>query len=121
MENIKDIIFKFFRLNNFVDHLSGFVETRIALLKIEIQEEVTEIISKGLVLFLIFFFLFLFLMFLSLGLAIYLNRWFDDSYTGFLLVGGLYFVVFGLFVLLRKNINQVIGRRLMEVMRKKDL
>ncbi|MEQ8425085.1 MAG: phage holin family protein, partial [Cyclobacteriaceae bacterium] len=79
MEGIKDSIFKFLRIDSLVDNVSGYVESRVALLKIEIKEDVAKVISRGLVHGTIILFAFLFLIFLSLGLAEYLNTFFANS------------------------------------------
>jgi len=56
--DIKDTLFKFLRLDNLFSHLTGFVETQAALLKMEVREEVAKILARGLVLgsILLFFF-----------------------------------------------------------------
>ena len=42
MDKIKDSIFKFLRLDNLVENLSGYVETRIELVKLEVREEIAK-------------------------------------------------------------------------------
>lgn len=66
MEGIKDTILKFLRLDNLASNVTGYVETRVKLLKIEIKEDVAKVLSKGLAQATIIFFAFLFLIFLVL-------------------------------------------------------
>jgi hypothetical protein len=47
MEGIKDTIFKFLRLDNLVDNLSGYLETRLELFKVEVREDVARGIGTG--------------------------------------------------------------------------
>jgi uncharacterized membrane protein len=102
---IKDTLFKFLRLDNLVSHLTGFVETQAALLKMEVREEVAKILARGLVLGSILLLAFLFLLFLSVGLAHYLNGFFHEAYIGYWIIAGLYGLPCILFLLLRKQIS----------------
>ena len=63
MEGIKEAIFKLLRIDNLVDNISGYVENRVKLLKLEIREDVANVLSKGLVHTFIFLFAFFFLIF----------------------------------------------------------
>lgn len=47
MEGIKDTLFKFLRLDNLVDNLSGYLETRLALFKIEVREEIAHVLAQA--------------------------------------------------------------------------
>ena len=114
MEKIKDSIFKFLRLDNLVENLSGYFETRVELIKIEIREEIARVISHGLMVGLLFLLGMLFLVFLSIGLAMYLNTYFNSSSAGFWMVGGIYGasgLIIGLFY---KSIGRFFERHLIE-------
>jgi uncharacterized membrane protein YqjE len=114
MEKIKDSIFKFLRLDNLVENLSGYFETRVELVKMEIREEIASVISHGLMIGVLFLLGLLFLVFLSVGAAIYLNGYLNNSFTGFWIVSGIYGVsglVIGLF---RKSIGHFFERYLIE-------
>ena len=114
MEKIKEAIFKFLRLDNLVDNLSGYFDTRVALIKIEIREEVARVITHGLMIATLFLLGLLFLVFLSIGMANYLNDYFHDSTTGFWIVSGAY-ALFGLIIgLFRKTIGHFFERYLIE-------
>jgi len=90
MEKIKDSIFKFLRLDNLVENLSGYFETRVELIKMEVREEIAKVISQGLMIGLLFLLGLLFLIFLSFGFANYLNTFFSSSTIGFWIVSGIY-------------------------------
>lgn len=120
MENIKDFIFKFLRIDNLVEHVSGYVESRVALLKIEIQEDLAQVISKGLVMGALFLFMFLCLLFLSIGVALYLNLWFAN-YAGFWIVGGFYLFILALLFAFRKKIHQVMSGYMARAIKNKEL
>ena len=65
MENIKDTIFKFLKIDNLVANLSGYIESRISLFKIEMQEDIARVLAKSLVYVAMMFFAFLFLVFFN--------------------------------------------------------
>ena len=49
MENLKAKIFKLLRLDNLIDNLSGYVEKRLELYKLEITEDLVKVLSKALI------------------------------------------------------------------------
>lgn len=120
MDNIKDTILRFLKLDSLVDNMSGYVETRIKLLKLEIKEDIAKVLSKGLVHAAIILFAFLFLIFLSIGLAHYLNVVLASEFQGFFIVAGLYFVLFILFLLFRKNFDKRFERYFSDLINQKE-
>lgn len=121
MDGIKDYIFKFLKIDNLIDHLTGYVEDRVELFKIEIKDEVARVIAKGLVLLVVALAVFMALFFLSFSAALYINTWFQDSYAGFLLVAGIYLIAFILILIFRKDINQSIARHMADSIRKSEM
>ncbi len=107
MENIKDSIFKFLRLDNLVENLSGYFETRVELIKLEVREEITKVISHALMLAVLLLLALLFLVFFSIGLANYLNVYFQDFYMGYWIVAGIYGLPGLIIFLFRKKISDV--------------
>lgn len=120
MDSIKDYIVKFLRLENLVDHLSGYVETKVALVKMEIREEVAHALSRGLVSLVVMLFGFLFLLFLSIGVAQYINTFFEGEYVGYWIVGGFFGFVFAILLIFKKSILHSLEKRLIEMIRKKE-
>lgn len=120
MENIKDTLFKFLKIDNLVDNLSGYVETRVKLLKIEIREDVAKVLSKGLVHAVILLFGFFFLIFFSFGLAQYLNTLFDNGFEGYWIVSGGYLLIFLVFLIFRKPLDKNFEKYFSEMIRKED-
>lgn len=107
MDGIKDTLFKFLRVDNLANNVTGYVETRVKLLKIEIKEDVAKALSKSLAQATIFFFAFLFLIFFSIGMAEFLNTLFTNSFEGYLIISGIYLLLFLVFLFLRKSVNKV--------------
>jgi uncharacterized membrane protein YqjE len=120
MDNIKDSVFKFLKLENIVNSLTGYVESRVELVKIEIREDVARTLSHGLVYAALMLFAFLFLVFLSIGLAQYLNTLLSASYPGYLIISAVYGVAFLIFLLFRKNINNNFEKHFSEIIKRKE-
>ena len=66
MEGIKDSLFKFLRLDNLMDNLTGYVEARVELLKIEIREDIARVLAKAIVVIMVAVLAMIFLLFLSI-------------------------------------------------------
>lgn len=110
--SIKDILIKFFRLDSLTEDLSGYVEARVELLKIEVREEVAKALTRAMVIGAIVLLGVLCLLFVSLGAALFINQYFVDTYAGFFLVGGFYLILLLLSFGFRKKILQVLERAL---------
>lgn len=119
MENLKDIIFKFLRVDGLMSSLTGYVEAQIELFKLEIREDVAKAMSKAIVFFTLLLFGFLFLLFLSLGLAHFINSFFSEVYIGYWIVAGIYGLAFLLFLLFRKPIDRSFEKHFLEMTKRK--
>jgi uncharacterized membrane protein YqjE len=118
MEGIKETIFKFLRLDNLMENLSGYVEARIELLKIEIKEDVAKVLARTVMILIVAFLALLFILFLSIGLAQYLNSLFGKEHVGYWMVAGIYGVPCLIFVLFRKSISHSMEVHLMKMIKK---
>jgi len=112
MENIKNSIFKFLRLDNLIENLSGYVETRVELVKLEVREEIAKVLSHALMIGVLLLLALLFILFISLGWANYLNSYFKDSFSGYWIVAGMYGVPCLFIYLLRKRISHYFEQHL---------
>jgi len=120
MEKIKDSIFKFLRLDNLVENLSGYFETRVELIKIEVREEIAKVLSRALMIGVFLLLSLLFILFVSFGLANYLNDYFKNSHSGYWIVAAIYGVPGLLIFLLRGRISQYFEQLLIAQTKKKQ-
>jgi len=95
-------IFKFLRLDNLVNNLTGYVETRVELLKIEVRDEVIKLVSYGLMVAVCVLLALLFLVFLSIGLANYISERQGTSFSGYWIVSGSYALIFLIIIFFAK-------------------
>lgn len=83
------------KIGEIIETVKGIVETKVELVKYEIQEEVIGIIFRIMLLTLISSVGLLVLLFFSFSLAFFLSQYTKSPYMGFLLVGGLYLILMG--------------------------
>lgn len=119
LTNLKETVFKFLNLDNLIDNVAGFVEAQVALLKLEIQEDVARMVAGALVYGAMMMFAFLVLIFASLGLAHFLGEQLGAAYWGYWSVAGLYALAFIVFLAFRKPINVNFEKYLTDTIRKK--
>jgi hypothetical protein len=85
-------ITKFLKLDHLIDNLTGYVETKVELVKVQIQEDVHKGISQAIVYALIAFVFALVILFTSLGLAIALSE-VIGVLGAYGLIAGIYLIV----------------------------
>ena len=119
MEKLKEILLKFFKLDSIVDHISGYIETRVALVKMEIREEVASAMSRALIVLIMLLTGILFLLFISIGVAEYINGVLGGEYLGFVIVGGFYGLLLLLMVIFRKSLLKAFENKFVGLIRQK--
>ena len=119
MEKIAETILKFLRLDGLVNHLTGYVEARIELMKAEVREDVARTVARAVVTFSMMLIGFLVLLFFSIGLAHFMAAYLQSAHLGYWSVAGLYAFVFLLLFLFRKPIYASFEERLTEAIKRK--
>ena len=119
MDKIAESILKFLKLDSLVNHITGYVEARFALMKVEIREDIAKAAARAVVLVSLIFVGFLFLLFLSIGLAHFIIAYVHSTYVGYWSVAGLYGIFFLVLFLFRKPIYEVFEQKLMAAIKQK--
>ena len=88
----KDTLSKFFKLDTIIENLTGLVETRIELLKVEARENIAKALAQAVAYLFITFLFVLFIAFLSIAIALVLSERLGN-FAGFWIVGGLYLIL----------------------------
>ena len=88
---LRDTLSKFFKVDSLLDNLSGYVESRVELLKVEVKEDLTNGLAQAVGYLFIAFVFALFIVFLSIAIALLLSARFG-TFTGFSVVGAFYLV-----------------------------
>jgi hypothetical protein len=84
---------KFFKLDGLLESLKGYIDARLQILKLDLEQKASGIIASLFFVVLLAFSFIMMLIFLSLALGNYLNSIFHSSYTGFALLGLFYFIL----------------------------
>ncbi len=93
---------KIIDIDKLLDSLSGYLETKIELIKLDIESEVHKIVAKAIIILLIAATVSLAIILLSMGLSMLLNAALESSFLGYIIVSGVY-ILFGLIVYLRRD------------------
>jgi uncharacterized membrane protein YqjE len=116
---LKDRLMKFLKLDGLIENLSGYVETRVELLKVEVKEELASLLSKALFGLLIALTVTFFLLFVSLSAAFAVGeKW--GTPIGFSLVGAFYLLIAVLFYLFKDSLNARLEKLITELLQKKN-
>lgn len=106
---------KLFDLDKLVNTLTGYVETRIELLKIDVKEGLSIAITKLIVVSLLSLFGFFIVFFVFLGVAALLNEVLDSAYWGYFISAGFFTLALLFVVILREKIADKIRQQVVEV------
>lgn len=93
------------KISEIVQTIKGIIETRVGIVKKEIQDEFVGILSRLILLIVIGSMLLLVFLFLSLSLAFFLSQITKSPYLGFLIVALMYFLVVLVLVLSRDSLQ----------------
>jgi hypothetical protein len=115
---LKDTILKFLKLDGLVNNLTGYIETKIELMKYEIKEDIAKAVSKMAILLMLGLLFTFFLLFISVAVAHKIGESMG-SFAGFGIVGGFYLVVLLLILLLREPIGKSLEKKLKNIITQK--
>jgi hypothetical protein len=88
----RDTLSKIFKVDSLLSNLTGYVETRVELLKVEVKEDLAKALAKAVSYFLIGFVSATFLVFISVAIALLLGRRMGN-FIGFSIVAGIYLII----------------------------
>lgn len=114
----KDSILKFLKLDSLIENLTGYVEARIELTKMEIREEIAKGLSKVLLFILMGAVFTLFIVLISVAVA-HLIAKSIGAFGGFAVVAGFYLLLGLLLFAFRGVISEKLQEHFVHVMKKK--
>lgn len=114
----KDSILKFLKLDSLIENLTGYVEARIELTKMEIKEDIAKGLSK-VVLFILMGAVFtLFIILISVAIA-HLIAKSIGTFGGFAVVAGFYLLLGLLLFAFKTAISERLQEYFVHIMKKK--
>ena len=115
---LKDTLLKLFKLDGLVNNLTGYVETRIELMKFEIKEDMARAIAKVSILLVLAVFFVFFLLFASAAVAHKIGESLG-SFAGYGIVASFYLILLLIIILLREPISKGLEKRLKNIIMQK--
>ena len=107
---LKETLLKFFKLDGLVSNLTGYIESRIALIKYEVKEDIAKALARVSML-LLFFLVFTFiLLFVSVAVAMKIGESMG-GFMGFSIVAGFYVLVLLLVMIFREPIGKSLEKK----------
>jgi uncharacterized membrane protein YqjE len=115
---IKESIAKFFKIDSLISHLTGYIETRVELLKVEAKEEIAKGLSNVLVFLVLAFVFGLVIVFLSVATALQIGNNIGN-FAGFSIVAAFYVIVGTGLALSREGIAKKLEKKITIMFNKK--
>lgn len=115
---LKDSVLKFLKLDSLIENLTGYVETRIELTKLELKEDIAKSLAKVLLFILMGAVFTLFVVLISVAVA-HLIAKSIGAFGGFAVVAGFYLLLTLLLYGFRHAIGEKLQDQLVEIMKKK--
>ena len=102
-------ILKLLKIDKLISHLVGYIDTKIALTKLELEERLEEIITNSFHFFLAILIGFLFILVANFGIFFYLNSILESTFLGFLIVACFYLIFLLIFIF---DSNKTISKKI---------
>ncbi len=114
-------ILKLLKLDSLIQNLTEYMETRIALVKAEVKDDIMKAMRAGMIFGAIAILGLFFVLFLSLTIALALNALLDSWFWGFAIVTGLYLVTLAVLFSLRNSekVKNMFGDGSLQFLKKK--
>ena len=100
----KSKLFKFLKIDAIIENLTGLIEARLELAKIEIKEEVAKTGARIITGIVLAFLAVMIVIFLSMSLATWLNYMLDSVYLGYVIVTAFYLLVLVLLIVFKVHV-----------------
>ena len=100
----KSKLFKFLRIDAIIENLTGLIEARMELAKLELKEEVAKAGARIIAGVVLAFLLVMIIIFVSIALATWLNYLLGSMFIGYLIVTGFYLLVLVLLIAFKAHV-----------------
>ena len=110
----KSKLFKFLRVDAIIEHLSGIIEARLELVKLELREELAKMGARIIAAIILSFLGVLIIVFLSFSLSTLFNYLLESQFIGYFIVTGFYTLV--LILLLVFNVRSWLQEKIENVL-----
>lgn len=114
----KESILKLLKLDGLVGNLTGYIETRVELVKLEIREDIAKAVARLSILAFVLAAVSLFILFFSVSVALLIGNYLG-FFEGFAIVAAFYLLLTIVILALRSSVSEALEKKLIEKLRKK--
>jgi uncharacterized membrane protein YqjE len=115
---LKESLLKLLKLDGFVSTLTGYVETRLELIKLEIKEELAKAIAQLTIMVVFVAAISLFIVFASVSVALLIGEALGYL-AGFSIVAGVYLIIAIIIGVLKNSIGEALEQKLKDQLGKR--
>jgi uncharacterized membrane protein YqjE len=115
---LKESILKFLKLDGILANLTGFIETRVELMKLEVKEDVAKTLAKAAVFIGITLVFTLVVLFISMAIAYKIAET-TGLFAGFAIVAGFYLLLALILWMSRDPLRKKLEDQFVETMKSK--
>lgn len=115
---LKDTLLKFLKLDGLMNNLTGYIESRLELMKYEVKEDIARAIAKVSILLMLAVLFIFFLLFASAAVAHKIGESLG-SFAGYGIVSGFYLLLLLIIVLLREPLGKRVEKKLKNIITQK--
>jgi uncharacterized membrane protein YqjE len=108
---LKESLLKLLKLDGLVNNLTGYIETRLELIKLEVKEELAKAIAQLTIVIVLLAAGSLFILFVSVSVALLIAQTLG-LLAGFSIVAGIYLVLAVVIGLLKRDIGKTLEQKL---------
>jgi len=94
----KGKILKLLKLDKLFENLTGYIETQVELVKLDLKDQAAESIQKLIQVIVIMLFAFIFIIFISIAVSVGINILTNSNILGYIFTAGMYLIVLLIFV-----------------------
>ena len=111
-------LLSFLNIDSIIDNVTGLVENKVEIFKIEFKEDAAKAGAKIIVLLILGLSAFMALLFISLALSIVIGNLLNSEMTGFFIMGTFYLLILIIFIFLNRtfNINKSLEKFILELL-----
>jgi uncharacterized membrane protein YqjE len=106
---------KILNIDRLLESLTGYLETKIELFRLDVEDEIQKVIAKAIILVIVLICVFFALFLISISLSQFLNSLLDSRFLGFMIVAVIY-LAFGAVVY---NKREGLNARILENIKSK--
>lgn len=112
MDKILQLISQFLQMSRITQLISDYVRSQVDVIKMELRTEIARIVAKAVVFIIIVISTFLLMIFISFAVAERVGIYYNNPYSGYLIVALFYVAVLIAVIIFRKSLVRFVERKI---------